>query len=275
MTQHRQTLAQTRRSNGLAFRIVRAALSFLARGYFHLDVHGLHHIPRQGGAIIAANHPSVLDGVFLLVVSPRPVHFLVAEEYYNHPFLKPLFQALGNIAVYRTKTHNGEALRMAIEALGRGEVVGIFPEGTTNFRGTMQHMKQGVALLALRTGCPVVPVGISGSREVFPHDAKIPLPHLVQLHVEAPITFSKTAFEQIPEDQILFVQEQIRQRILQLTEVAQTSPHEGPVHRMGWLKWVGVVTAALIIVPLARFLTLTSRRWRGNQWPWAERVLLE
>lgn len=260
MTQNAQTpLAWARRSKGLAFQVVRAVLSFLARSYFHLDVRGLHHIPTHGGAIIACNHPSVLDGIFLLVVSPRPVRFLIAEEFYNHPLLKPLFQALGCIEVYRTKAHNGDALRMAIEALEQGELVGIFPEGTVHFRGTMQQVKQGVALLALRTGCPVIPLGIRGSHEAFPPDAKIPFPRLVQLHFDAPIAFSKVAFERIPEDQVLFVQEQIRQRIMNLVTLAQTSPHEGRAYRMGWLKWFGVATAALIVVPLARLLTLTSR----------------
>ena len=169
-------LIGTRRNKGWVFRISRSIFSFLARAYFHLDVRGLQHIPRHGGAIIACNHPSVLDGIFLLVVSSRPVRFLVAENFYNHPLLKPFFRALGSIEVFRTKTHNGDALRTAVEALERGELVGIFPEGTVHFGGTMQQVKQGVALLALRTGCPVIPLGIMGSREAFPPDAKIPFP---------------------------------------------------------------------------------------------------
>lgn len=260
MTQNAQTpRARARRSKGLVFQVVRAVLSFLARGYFRLDVRGLHHIPRHGGVIIACNHPSVLDGIFLLVVSPRPVRFLIAEELYNHPLLKPLFRALGSIEVYRTKTHNGDALRMAIEALERGELVGIFPEGTVHFGGAMQQVKQGVALLALRTGCPVVPLGIGGSREAFPPDARIPSPRLVQLHFGAPIAFPKVARERIPENQILFVREQIRQYILNLATLAQTRPPGERAYRMGWLKWFGIALAALIVVPLARLLTLTSR----------------
>ena len=260
MTQNAQTpRARARGSKGLAFQVVRAILSFLARGYFHLDVRGLQHIPRHGGAIIAGNHPSVLDGILLLVVSPRPVHFLVAEEYYNHPLLKPLFRAVGSIEVYRTKTHNGDALRMAVAALERGELIGIFPEGTVSFGGTMQHVKQGVALLALRTACPVIPLAIRGSREAFPPDAKIPFPRLVQLHFDAPMTFPKVVFERIPEDQILSVREQIRQHILNLVTLAQTRPAEERAYRIGWLKWLGIATAALIVVPLARFFTLTSR----------------
>lgn len=261
ITQNVQTPhAWTRRSKGLGFQIARAVLSFLAQAYFRLDVHGIRHIPRHGGAIIASNHPSILDGIFLLVVSPRPVHFLVAEHFYNHPLLKPLFRVLGSIEVYRTKTHNGDALRMAIEALGRGELIGIFPEGTTHFGGTMQHVKQGAALLALRTGCPVIPLGISGSREAFPPAAKIPFPRLVQLHFNAPIMFPRVALERIPDNQVLFVREQIRQHVLNLITLAHRRPTGERAYRMGWLKWFGIATAALIIVPVAGFLTLTSRQ---------------
>lgn len=260
MTQNAQMpFTLVRRSKGSAFQVIRTVLSFLARGYFRLDVRGLHQIPSHGGAIIACNHRSVLDGIFLLVVSPRPVRFLVAEEYYNHPFLKSFFQALGNIEVYRTKANNGDALRMAIEALERGELICIFPEGTTHFGGTMQHVKQGVALLALRTGCPVIPAGIVGSREAFPSGAKIPFPRLIQVHFDVPMVFSKVALERIPVTQVLFVLEQIRQHILKLVTSAQTRPAKERAYRMGWLRGLGIATAALIVVPLARFLTLTSR----------------
>jgi 1-acyl-sn-glycerol-3-phosphate acyltransferase len=209
------------------FHIIRAVLRFFARAYFHLEVRGLHHIPNHGGAVIASNHPSILDGLFLFAVSPRPVRFLVAEHFYRHPLLKPFFQAVGSIEVYRTQTHNGDALRMAIEALERGELIGIFPEGTTHFGGTMQHIKQGVALLALKTGCPVIPLGIRGSREAFPPGAMIPIPRLVQLRFHVPRAFPRVALEKIPDRQVFCVLEQIRRHILSvlaLTARPSTNP---------------------------------------------------
>src|SRR3989338_2793985 len=122
-------------------RTARSFLRCLVQGYFSIEVDGAERIPKESGVIIASNHPSVLDGVLLLALSPRPVRFLVAEDFYNHPLLNPLFKAFGCIEVYRTKTHNGGALRAAIAALKQGAVVGIFPEGTTHFGGTVPTIK--------------------------------------------------------------------------------------------------------------------------------------
>ena len=101
----------------------------------------------------------------LLIVSPRPVRFLVAEELFFHPFLHWIFAGMGCIPVYRTQTNNGDALRAAVAALERGEVIGIFPEGTTSDLGRMRSVKRGVGLLALRTGAPIVPFGVWGSAD--------------------------------------------------------------------------------------------------------------
>ena len=192
-------------------------------------------------------------------ISPRPIRFLIAEDLYNHRFLKPFFQVFGCIQVYRTRTHNGDALRMAVKALEQGEVIGIFPEGTIHDRGMMQQVKRGVALLALRTACPVIPLAIRGSREAFPPDAKIPSPRFIQMHFHVPMTFPQVVSERIPEDQVVVVREQIRQRILNLVTVVQPRSTNTRIHRMSWPRWVGIAAAALIVVPLARSLTLTSR----------------
>ena len=173
-------------------RTARSFLRCLVQGYFSIEVDGAERIPKESGVIIASNHPSVLDGVLLLALSPRPVRFLVAEDFYNHPLLNPLFKAFGCIEVYRTKTHNGDALRAAIAALKQGAVVGIFPEGTTHFGGTVPTIKQGVALLALRTGAPVICLAIHGSMAAFPPRAKFPHPVLIRLSFGSPLSYPRT-----------------------------------------------------------------------------------
>ena len=105
-------------------RVTRRLLYWLMGAYFRLQVEGLERVPRDGGVIIAGNHPSLLDGILLWAVSPRPVRFLIAEDMYRHPLLHPLFVAFGCIEVRRTVSCNGEALRNAVEALERGEVLG-------------------------------------------------------------------------------------------------------------------------------------------------------
>ena len=217
---------------------------------------GLDRIPASGGAIIAGNHPNVLDGILLQVVAPRPVRFLVAEELYFHRFLHWGFRAFGCVPVYRSKTHNGDALRSAVAALDQGEVLGIFPEGTTRYRGTMPSIKRGVALLAMKTGCPVIPLAIHGSDAAFPEGARVPQPLPIRLEFAAPVAYARAAEPVIPEPEVMETMEDIRRRILEAMEAG--APASAAARGDGWLKEAQVVLAALIIWPLAAFLTLTA-----------------
>lgn len=245
-------------------RTIRWVLRQLAFGYLRLQVTGLEHIPKQGGALIAGNHPNVMDGVLLLVASPRPIRFLVAEELYFHRYLHAFFQAFGAIPVYRTKSHNGEALRGAVEALERGEVIGIFPEGTTNYRGSMEVARKGVALLALKTGVPVVPLAIRGSYEAYRPGTTVPKPWPVFMRFEAPVSYQKAATDPIPEEQVGQTLEDLRQRVLgAMTRMSHewVNPHTKGLcpglFGVG-VKRLRIVVSALIVVPLTSFLTLTA-----------------
>ena len=203
---------------GLVYRAVRWGLRQLAFAYFQLDVRGLEQIPRRGGVIVAGNHPNVLDGILLLIVSPRPVRFLVAEELYFHRHLHGIFRAMGCIPVYRTKTHNGDALRGAVAALQRGELLGIFPEGTTGFRGMMPRIKRGAALLALKTGCPVVPFAIQGTYEVYPPPQKVPRSGAIHIRFVEPVAYPAPTVDPLPEADVVLTMEDLRRRILRIMD---------------------------------------------------------
>jgi 1-acyl-sn-glycerol-3-phosphate acyltransferase len=240
-----------------AVRFFKRALRRLARDYFHLTVQGGERIPPRGGAIVAANHPSVLDGILLLAVAPRPVRFLVAEELYTHPLINPLFRAFGCIEVYRTKTHNGDALRAAVAALEQGDLLGIFPEGTTRFRGTMPSLKTGVALLALKTGLPVIPLAFQGSQEAFPEGATVPSPKPIQMTFGEPFAFPQTSVERIPDEEVAETLDVIQRRIL-ATMLRAPQPAGAVEPRFGWCERLRLAIAALVVLPLARCLTLTA-----------------
>ena len=257
MTRHgEQRVSQARRDDGWVVRALRAFVRGVASAYFRLGIQGLDRIPKKGGAIIAGNHPSVLDGILLWAVSDRPVRFLIAEDMYNHRFLNPFFRAFGCIQVFRTKTRNGDALRAAVSALERGELIGIFPEGTIHFGGTMQQMRKGVALLALKTGVPIVPLAIRGSGEAFPDGAKVPRPWAIQLRFESPVSYAKTSVDPIPEEHVAQTLEEIRLRVLQAMRSSKSSSTEWAVPR--WVKEAQVLVAALVVWPLSGFLTLTA-----------------
>jgi len=238
------------------FRSVRWILRQLGFAYFRLAVNGLSQIPARGPAVIAGNHPNVLDGILLLIVSPRPVRFLVAEELFFHPFLHGIFRGMGCIPVYRTRRDNGEALRAAYEALRRGEVIGIFPEGTTTDLGRMRAIKRGVGLLALKTGVPVVPLGIWGSAQTYPEGSRVPRPGRIALSFAPPVRYVRTLADPIPNEMLSAVLEDIRWEIV---GASTWSIAACDTQRRDWeWKRVQVGLSALIVLPLAGFLSLTS-----------------
>ncbi len=235
----------------------RAFFRTLALAYLRLDVQGLERIPQEGGVILAGNHPDVIDGVLLFVVAPRPVRFLIAEEMYTHRYLHWLFKALGFIPVWRRTTHNGEALRSAVAALKRGEVLGIFPEGTTYYRGSMEQLKPGVAILAHRTGAPVVPLGIEGSYAVLPPQVRIPRPRLVQMRFGAPRQYPVTQAMPIPSEQLSQTLRRIHMSICRMVPRPLTTPQPFPFLRAA-VKGLQIACAALIVCPLTGFLVQTA-----------------
>lgn len=132
-------------------------------GWLRADMRGLENIPPEGGVILAANHLSFLDSVLLMYAPPRRVTFLGKQEYVTARSTRRLFPAAGMIPVDRSGRGVARSLGIAIERLRAGEIVGIFPEGTRSRDGLLHPGHAGVAHLALKSGAPIVPVGIVGS----------------------------------------------------------------------------------------------------------------
>jgi len=143
-------------------------------------VAGVEYVPRDNGAIIAANHLSVADQLFLGAVLGRQLHFWAKEEYFHLPgvkglLMKNLMHGLGTIPVHREGGRAAlNALDDAVPVLQSGELVGIFPEGTRSPDGRLYRGRTGVARLAMQASVPVVPVGIIGTESVQPKGHRIP-----------------------------------------------------------------------------------------------------
>jgi 1-acyl-sn-glycerol-3-phosphate acyltransferase len=146
----------------------------LVRGYFRPDVTGRELVPRSGAAIVAANHLSAADEVFTPVCARRQVKYFAKAEYFSQPGLRGrmrswMFRELGHIPVDRDDTRAAAGtIVTGVEILSRGGVLGIYPEGTRSPDGRLYKFRTGVARLALRTGAPVVPVGLVGTDDVLP-----------------------------------------------------------------------------------------------------------
>jgi len=157
---------------------------------FRPKVTGLEHVPREGGAIVAANHVSFLDPLLLPLVVPRRVMFLTKVKYIDKPLLRWFLTGAGVIPVATDDPAAvGGAVTAGIAAVEAGRLVGIFPEGTRSRDGRLHRGKTGVGRIALETGAPVIPAGITGTDLAFPRGAKLPRPHAVHITFGPPITF--------------------------------------------------------------------------------------
>ena len=165
------------RTAGKAQGIARAVLTPPFRCLWKVTTEGLENVPSQGPAILAPNHISVLDSFFVPLCLPRRITYVGKAEYMDDWKTRFLFPAMGMIPIDRSGGDGAKrALDAAAEVLEADELFGIYPEGTRSRNGKLHKGHTGIARLALRTGACIVPVGIIGSDDVQPPDAKMPAP---------------------------------------------------------------------------------------------------
>lgn len=131
----------------------------LARGYWNTEVRGRENLPASGAAIVVANHLGFIDGPVVHGVIPRSSHFLVRADMFKGP-LNPLLTGAGQI---RVSGEGRAALAQGLAVLRRGDVVGVFPEGTRG-AGLADTVHGGAAWLAVQSGAPIIPTALIGTR---------------------------------------------------------------------------------------------------------------
>jgi len=169
--------SESEREYGKLYPVARAVMSPVFKALWRIKTVGLDRVPRTGGAIFCPNHTSVIDSFFLPLVLPRRITFVGKAEYMDSWKTKHIFPAIGMIPIDRSGGNAAErALNTAARVIESGEFFGIYPEGTRARDGRLHRGHTGPARLAVRTGAPIVPVGIVGTREIQPPDAKLPKP---------------------------------------------------------------------------------------------------
>ncbi len=151
---------------------------------------GAANVPGEGPVILAANHLSFIDSPILMFGLPRAVSMLGKVEYLDGRITRRLFPAAGMIPVDRSGKGLVQSLRFAESRLEAGEIVALFPEGTRSRSGDLHRGRPGVAHLALRTGAPIVPVGIIGTDRVQAPDTRFAHPRFrgrVEVRFGSPI----------------------------------------------------------------------------------------
>ena len=154
------------------------ALGPLLRLVFRPTVEGVENVPAEGPAILASNHLSYADWLFMPLTLDRKVTFVAKAEYFTTPGIKgwlqkTFFSGAGQVPIDRSGGDAAAgALMPAKRILGRGRAFGIYPEGTRSHDGRLYRGKTGVARLAIETGVPVIPVAVVGTDIVAPPGKK-------------------------------------------------------------------------------------------------------
>ena len=148
------------------YEFAKGAVSGLYHLLFRIRVEGVENIPRGEAFVVCANHQSNLDPPMLGVCMPVRLRYMAKEELFRNPVFGNLIRALGAFPIKRGKSDIG-ALRASMKMIQAGEPVAVFPEGGRSHKGYMRKGKQGAALIAVKSGVNILPVGISGTYRPF------------------------------------------------------------------------------------------------------------
>lgn len=153
------------------YKIIRGLIRPILFLLYRPKVIGLESFPSTGKVIIYSNHISMLDPIVIACVMPRKIYFMAKAELFKNPILGFILKNLGAFPVKRG-TADLSAIKNSLQVLKEGNVFGIFPEGTRNKQGGVQHFSHGVASIAHRSKAKIIPVGIIGEYKFF-HPIKV------------------------------------------------------------------------------------------------------
>ena len=177
----------------------RIALGPVLRTLFRPWVEGLENLPEHGGAILASNHMSFSDSFFLPLMMQRRLTFLAKGDYFTGRGIKGrltawFFKGINQVPVDRSGGRASEAaLKTGVEILKRGELLGIYPEGTRSPDGRLYRGKTGIARMALEAGVPVIPVAMINTFDIQPPGQIVPRIMRVGIRIGKPLDFSRYA----------------------------------------------------------------------------------
>jgi 1-acyl-sn-glycerol-3-phosphate acyltransferase len=177
----------------VAYWVMKAILTPILRFLYGVRSEGIEHVPATGAAILASNHVSFSDSIFLPLVLRRRMTFVAKAEYFEDPKTAWFFRAVGQIPIKREGgSASQRALESATEVLRRGGLFGIYPEGTRSPDGRLYKGHTGIARLALQNRVPVVAVAMVGTREAQPIGQVLPRFFMpITVRFSRPMTFER------------------------------------------------------------------------------------
>lgn len=214
---------RTRYRRRMLYRALELTVAPALRVVHRPTVTGLEHVPRTGPVIIAGNHVSFADEVFTPLAARRQVHYLAKSEYFTTPGPKGVamalfFGGLGLVPVDRDATvAAARSVDQCVELLAEGKAFGIYPEGTRSPDGRLYKFRTGVARIALRSGAPVVPVGLIGTDRVQPSGSRSWHLERVAVNFGAALDFSGRAGDERSARKLREITEEIRAAVERLS----------------------------------------------------------
>jgi len=185
----------------------RIVLGPILRLLFRPTVEGLENIPTDGPAILASNHLSFSDSIFLPLVAPRRITFLAKSDYFTGRGVKgrltaAFFRGVGQVPIDRTGGNaSNAALSSGLRILSAGDLLGIYPEGTRSPDGRLYRGRTGVARMALEGKVPVLPVAMIGTDKAQPTGSVLPKIMRIGVKIGAPLDFSR--YEGMEDDRFV------------------------------------------------------------------------
>jgi 1-acyl-sn-glycerol-3-phosphate acyltransferase len=170
----------------MMYRFLWWVVQIVGRTYFRLSITGREKVPTSGAFILSPIHRSNLDTPIVAAITRRRLRYMGKESLWKNRFGAWFLTTAGGFPVERASADRA-ALRAAVEVLERGEPLVMFPEGTRQFGPTVRELFEGPAYLAIRTQCPIVPVGIGGTERALGKGRKFPRPTKIAIIVGDPI----------------------------------------------------------------------------------------
>jgi 1-acyl-sn-glycerol-3-phosphate acyltransferase len=188
-------------------------------------VEGDEHVPVSGPFILASNHTSLADPPILGATvghrNRRLIHFMAKQEIRGWPLIGWLADKSGVFFVRRGESDRA-AQRLALELLAEGRPIGVFPEGTRSRDGRLGKAKAGVAVLALRSGAPVLPVAIAGTHRLFPGRSRFPHRSRITVRIGEPFVLGHQPEGRLDREALNAGTERVMREIAELLP-----PHQG------------------------------------------------
>jgi 1-acyl-sn-glycerol-3-phosphate acyltransferase len=196
-----------------------AIIGFVSRLLWGARIEGVEHLPRTGPFILVANHCSNLDPLMMGWASGhqigRVVHFMAKIEMRSWPIIGWLATQAGVYFVRRGERDRA-AQQFSLDALADGRPIAMFPEGTRSRTGHLREGKPGAALLAMRSGAPIVPAAVSGTHRIFPGRSRWPRPTRVRIRIGEPLTLPHQPSGRLDREALAAGTERIMSAIEQL-----------------------------------------------------------